>query len=321
MVDKQPTSLSPVRHRKTQRTFTVPSIEKAMLSSLRRCIETTGESLHISSRYQAQRVLYRSDASPTVIELYVEQNSGKEVVVKRTLRAKVVSALQWVSARRELEIHRNLSHPNLVELLDGAETAEEVLLVLEYVPLHDYFTQRIEVNNNPFCAKKDGGIAKFKSFTFDIVSGLAYLHSQGIVHLDLKPGNLLVSKAVDPDQYPLVKLCDLGLARRVGEDGCAAVEKRCGSSFYIAPEVGNQSRVTTGADMWSLGVLLHLMAVGFPPHALRWKPGEDLKFSPRYWRKFESTGLQDFLVCCLRLRPEERLTAVQGLGHPWLQSA
>lgn len=321
MEDKLPTSLSPVRHRKTKRTSTIPFIEKSMLNSLRRCIETSEEGLHITSRYQTQRVLYRSDASPTVVELFAEQNSGKEVVVKRTLRAKVVSPLQWVSARRELEIHRNLSHPNLVELLDGAETADEVVLVLEYVPLNDYFTQRIEVNNKPFCAKKDGAIEKFKSFAFDIVSGLAYLHSQGIVHLDLKPGNLLVSEAVDADQYPLVKLCDLGLARRLGEDSCAAVEKRCGSSFYIAPEVVDQSRVTAAADMWSLGVLLHLMAVGFPPHALRWKPGEDLKFSPRYWRKFESTGLQDFLVCCLRLRPEERLTAAQGLQHPWLQCA
>lgn len=320
MVDKVSTSWSPVRHRRPKRTSTIPSISNAMLSSLHRCIETTSEGLLvISSRYQTQRLLYTSDASPTVIELYADQETGKEVVVKRTMRARVVSSVQWVSAMRELEIHRSVAHQNLVDLLDGAESADEVVLVLEYLPFHEYFTQKFEVNNNPFCAKKDGKIEKFKSFTFDIVSGLAYLHSQGVVHLDLKPANLLVSKAIDSDQYPLVKLCDLGLARRVGENGRVLVEKRCGSSFYIAPEVTDQSEVTTAADMWSLGVLVHLLAVGFPPHALRWKPGEELKFSPRYWRKFENTGLQDFLVCCLQLKPEERLTAEQGLGHPWLQ--
>lgn len=305
-----------------KRSSTTVNLQKPLTKQGRcECVETTIDGLLcVNSRYQAMRTLYSADASPTIIQLLVDTNTGKEYVQKTTERHKIVSTCQWISARRELELHRSLWHPNLVDYIDGKENEQKVIIILEYLHVNDYFTQRFEVNNNPFCAKRDGGLEKFRSFTFDIVSGLAYLHRQGIVHLDLKPGNLLMSREVGPDEYPLVKLCDLGLSRKVGEDGRALVEKRCGSSFYIAPEVTDQSFVTTSADMWSLGVLLHLFAVGFPPHALRWQPGEELKFSPRYWRKFENSGLQDFIVRCLQLPPEDRLTAVQGLSHPWLQS-
>ena len=86
----------------------------------------------------------------------------------------------------------------------------------------------------------------------------------------------------------------------------------------MAPEVRDGAHVTPAVDMWCFGVLLHILAVGFPPHALRWKPGEEVRFGPRYWRKYEGTGLTDLIAKCLKLDPRERITVAQALVHPWI---
>lgn len=274
--------------------------------------------VRLNSRYLLIHPMYRSEASPTVVELYHDCDTSLDVVVKRVEKDRLLSPAQWASARRELDIHRSLRHRNVVEFLDGGETEKEYVLMLEYLPACDYFTSRIEVNNEPFCTKRDGAVEKFKSFTCDIVLGLAYLHANGIIHMDLKPANLLLKKDVPTNEFPLVKLCDFGLSRRVSDDGSVLIEKKCGTSGYVAPEVCDQAFVTSAVDMWCLGVMLHMLAVGFAPYALRWKPGEELKFNPRYWRKYENTGLTDLISRCLRLDPAERITAQQALSHPWI---
>ena len=283
-------------------------------------IQGSDGSAIINPRYVLQREVYRSDASPTIVEIHYDTISNTEVIIKRVEKRRLVSPAQWASARRELEIHRTLHHPNIVDFLDGGETDTEFVLMLEYIPLNNYFSNKVEVCNKPFCTRKDGSVEKFRSYTFDILMGLAFLHANGVIHMDLKPGNLLLKKDVDASEYPLVKICDLGLSRRISDDGGIVIEKKCGTNNYIAPEVRDQARVTTAVDMWCFGVMIHLLAVGFAPHTLRWKPGEELKFAPRYWRKYENTGLTDLISRCLKLDPRERITALQALSHPWISA-
>ena len=284
----------------------------------RALLTAADSSVTLNPRYLFIRQMYRSEASPTVVELYHDSDTGLDVVLKRVEKERLVSPAQRASAYREMQIHQSLKHRNIVEFLDGGETEKDFVLMLEYLPDNEYFSSRVEVNNEPFCTKRDGAVDKFRSFTGDIVLGLAYLHSNGIIHMDLKPGNLLLKKDVPTNEFPLVKLCDFGLSRRISEDGGIIIEKKCGTNSYVAPEVCDQARVTTAVDIWCLGVLLHMLAVGFAPYALRWKPGEELKFSPRYWRKYENTGLTDFISKCLRLDPGERITAQQALSHQWI---
>ena len=321
MDDHAPKSTSPIRMRKHHSRHTsmvaVPLFSAA--PSQHQCLlQGFDGNVELNPRYQPLRELYKSDASPTIVGVYVDSDLGTEVILKRVEKRRLVSPAQWASARRELDIHRSLSHPNIVAFLDGGETESDFYLLLEYVPENDYFSNRIEVNNQPFCTKKDGAVDKFRSFTFDILTGLAYLHENGIIHMDLKPANLLLDRLVDDLEYPLVKLCDFGLSRRVSDDGGIVIEKKCGTNNYVAPEVRDQARVTPAVDIWCLGVLLHILAVGFPPHALRWKPGEEVKFGPRHWRKYENTGLADLISRCLKLDPRERISAIEALSHPWI---
>jgi serine/threonine protein kinase len=278
-----------------------------------------GESqLVVNPRYSFIREIYRCSASATVVDLCQDTQTGQHLILKKILKNRMFTETQRVSAHREAELHSQLHHQNIVELFDWGETADEICMLMEYLPVNDYFVNKVELNNMPFYTKDDGGVDKLRSFSFDILQGLAYLHSLRIVHLDMKPANLLLKTDVSDNEYPLVKICDFGLSRSVGDEGGVVIEKRCGTDKYIPPEVRDGAWITPAVDIWSFGLILHVLTVGFYPYATSWKPGEPLKFTPRYWRKYADTGLTDFIEQCLQLNPADRQTVAQALEHRWI---
>ncbi|CAG9325758.1 unnamed protein product [Blepharisma stoltei] len=282
------------------------------------CVTSPEGKTIINPRYEILSTIYDQPASPSRILLVKDTETDAILILKQLLKCKILSHAQNISALREIEIHQSIRHLNIVTFYDSGETEDAYNLLLEYLPGYLYFTDRIEVNNKPFNLKPDGGVQKLKSFSYDVIQGLEYLHSQGIIHLDLKPGNLLLYTDVDEDEYPLVKICDFGLSRKVDETGYALIEKKCGTDKYVPPEVNDGARISPAADMWSLGLLLHNLAVGYTPHAMKWTPGQPIPFHKRHWPKYEGTGLKEFIEACLRLKPEERITSRDALLHPWL---
>ena len=276
-----------------------------------------------NTRYEPLQTIYSSNASPTTIYLCKDSFTNSQVIAKRMSKHKIFSSLQVSSIRREIEIHSSLSHPNIVDFYSGGELDEEFVILMEYLPRHDYFVDKIEVvisiqNNNPFMMKPDGGIEKLRSFSYDILQGLDYIHSNGVIHLDMKPANLLLKTDVEANEYPLVKICDFGLSRRIGDSGTILIERKCGTDKYVPPEVKDNSWITPAVDMWCFGLILHQLTVGFSPYALRWKPGEKIPFSDRYWKKYKETALMDLINSCLTLDPKQRITASDALRHPWI---
>merc|ERR1711991_712313 len=114
-----------------------------------------------------------------------------------------------------------------------------------------------------------------------LVSGVKYLHDLDIIHRDLKPENLLVASS-DTDMTE-IKVADFGLSKIVGED--VTLKTACGSPYYVAPEVLNDSTYTFSADVWSCGVILYTLLCGFPPF-----------YSENYTELFEliKRGVYDF---------------------------
>lgn len=280
-------------------------------------ISEEGKTL-VNPRYEIMNIIYDQPASPSRILLVKDNETENILILKQLMKAKILTQHQNNSAVREIEIHQSLKHINIVTFYDSGETEDAFNMLLEYLPGYTYFTDRIEVNNKPFNLKPDGGIQKLKSFSYDVIQGLEYLHSKGIIHLDLKPGNLLLYTDVDENEYPLVKICDFGLSRKVDSTGLAFIDKKCGTDKYVPPEVKDGARVSPAADMWSLGLLMHNLAVGYTPHAMKWVPGNQIPFHKRHWPKYEGTGLKEFIEACLRLNPEERITSKDALMHPWL---
>ena len=115
------------------------------------------------------------------------------------------------------------------------------------------------------------------------MDALNYLHNLGVVHLDLKPANFVVMNYTKEEIE--VKIIDFGLARRL-ENGVAFIEVECGSKNYKAPEVKDASYVTATADIYSFGIFLYQLCVGYFPSQVGQK---EIKFRPRDWRKYART--------------------------------
>jgi glycogen synthase kinase 3 beta len=151
----------------------------------------------------------------------------------------------------------SLSHPNIVELMDHFT---EVLgdkvylnLVLSYMP-----KTLAEINGSYVKLKERIPIFQVKLYAYQLCRGIAYVHSLGICHRDIKPQNLLI----DPQTHHL-RLCDFGSAKILvkGEPNIAYICSR----YYRAPElIFNANQYTTAIDVWSIGCVIAEAVLGTP---------------------------------------------------------
>ncbi|CAI0546591.1 unnamed protein product [Linum tenue] len=162
------------------------------------------------------------------------------------------------------------------------------------------------------------GELAIRSYTQQILSGLAFLHSKSTVHRDIKGANILV----DPNGR--VKLADFGMAKHINGQSCPLSFK--GSPYWMAPEViKNSSGCNLAVDIWSLGCTVLEMATSKPPWsqfegvAAMFKIGNS-KDLPAIPDTLSDDG-KDFVRQCLQRNPSHRPTAAQLLDHPFVRSA
>ena len=153
--------------------------------------------------------------------------------------------------RRELELLEELrDHANILALRSFYESGLESVIVTEYLPGGELF-ERISSKSYELTEKK------CQAFMKQVLDGLIYIHSKDIVHLDLKPNNVVcVSRDCDDLR---VKIIDFGLARRL--EDCAGLGM-CGTLEFMSPEVLACRGANTAADIWSIGVVIFMMVTG-----------------------------------------------------------
>ena len=161
--------------------------------------------------------------------------------------------------------------------------------------------------------------------------GIVYMHSNLVVHRDLKLENLLLSR---DDDLSSVIIVDFGLAKRCRDktNGQAALphakgvdDSAVGTPVYAAPEVVEQKSYGAAVDMWSLGVIAYILVTGAMPRDL-WKSAlkygrvseDDFGFDCYEWDTV-STKARDFVRACLTYNPNKRLSAKDALDHPWMK--
>ncbi|XP_049532128.1 protein kinase shaggy-like [Anopheles darlingi] len=179
-------------------------------------------------------------------------DTGELVAIKKVLQDKRFK-------NRELQIMRRLEHCNIVKLkyffYSSGERKDEVYLnlVLEYIPETVYKVARHYAKN-----KQTIPINFIRLYMYQLFRSLAYIHSLGICHRDIKPQNLLL----DPETAVL-KLCDFGSAKQL-LDGEPNVSYIC-SRYYRAPElIFGAINYTTKIDVWSAGCVLAELLLGQP---------------------------------------------------------
>ena len=181
----------------------------------------------------------------------------KRVVAIKVLAANLCSDAAFVLRfQREVETVARLGHPNVVMAYDADEADIGHLLVMEYVNGRDLASE----------VEKAGAleVARAVGVAVQAARGLAYAHSQGIVHRDVKPHNLLL------DGQGTVKVTDLGLARltadAVGTSKLTQAGGILGTVDYMPPEQAvDSTAIDARADVYSLGCTLYFLLAGVPP--------------------------------------------------------
>jgi eukaryotic-like serine/threonine-protein kinase len=202
-----------------------------------------------SSRYEIQREV----AQGGMAEVYLarDQLLNRPVALKALFPEYAREPSFVERFRREAQAAANLNHPNIVAIYDWGQESGTYFIVMEYVEgrsLRDLVRSESPLDPN-----------QAAEITAEIASALAFAHRNGVVHRDVKPGNVLLTRSGN------VKVTDFGIARAGASDGLTQTGSVMGTATYFSPEQAQGLPVDGRSDVYSLGVVLYEMVTGGAP--------------------------------------------------------
>uniref|UniRef100_A0A3P9JR74 Serine/threonine-protein kinase 17A n=1 Tax=Oryzias latipes TaxID=8090 RepID=A0A3P9JR74_ORYLA len=250
-----------------------------------------------------------------VVKKCTEKATGKQYAAKFLRKRRKGEDCRMDIMNEIAVLESAKANPYVVALHEVYETTSEIILVLECAAGGEIFNQCVADNDEAFTEKDVIRLAK------QILTGVAFLHRNNVVHLDLKPQNILLTCA-----KPLgdIRIVDFGLSRRM--DNVREVREILGTPEYVAPEVLSYEPISTATDMWSIGVLTYVMLTGESPFLGDEKQQTFLNISQVNVDYSQDTfeGISslavDFIKSLLVKNPRKRATAEECLRHPWLNS-
>lgn len=214
--------------------------------------------------------------------------------------------------RQEIDIMKNLDHPNIVKLFETFEDDEKIYLIMELCTGGELFDKIV---------KKGFFTEAYACFIMKQIFGVVnYLHIRHIAHRDLKPENFIF---YDRTPESLLKIIDFGLASYFTDES-PEMKTKAGTPYYVSPQVLSGS-FDCKCDIWSAGVLFYILLCGYPPFygdtdneiLKRVKKGT-FDFKGKEWKKV-SNEAKDLIKCCLTMDPDKRISASSALKHPWFK--
>uniref|UniRef100_A0A8C5MHL8 Myosin light chain kinase family member 4 n=1 Tax=Leptobrachium leishanense TaxID=445787 RepID=A0A8C5MHL8_9ANUR len=265
----------------------------------------------INSFYNVERTELLGGGRFGQVHRCIEKVSGLKLAAKVI---KVKGHKEKEEVKNEIQVMNQLSHNNLVQLYDAFESRNDIVLVMEYVEGGELFDRIIDESCN--LSEVDTVL-----FIKQICEGIQYMHQMYIIHLDLKPENIMCVSRADYQ----IKIIDFGLARRYKPR--EKLKVHFGTPEFLAPEVVNYDFVSFPTDMWSVGVIAYMLVSGLSPFL-----GEDdnetlnnivaceFDFEEDEFQKI-SDAAKDFIIKLLVKEKCWRMSASESLKHPWLSDS
>lgn len=217
-----------------------------------------------------------------------------------------------IRLKYEIDILKNLTHPNIVRLYEVYENKSTIYLVTELCDgceLFDEISKREHLSEN-----------EAAHVTKQILQAIAYCHSQNIAHRDLKPENVLI----DVKNRGTIKVIDFGTSHHYA-DNSNVMHQQYGTPYYIAPEVLGGT-YNEKCDLWSIGVMLYIMLSGRPPfngatedQIIQKVRQGTWQFKGSEWSSISGEA-KDLISKLMTRDTAKRLSAVEALAHPWIKS-
>jgi len=247
----------------------------------------------------------------SIVKEATNKKTADKVAVK-IIKKTTVAGEDIKLLRREIANLKKLDHPNILKLFEVYEDKDNFFLVMELVRGKELFDKIVERGQY---SERDAS-----NITRQFVSAIEYLHNQGIAHRDLKPENLL---SIGQCENEIIKVADFGLSKNFGDE---KMMTSCGSPGYVAPEVLECESYDKAVDMWSIGVIIYILLVGYPPFYADNDPALFKKIMACDYDFGEgwdviSDGAKDLVRHLLVKDPKKRFTAAQTLNHPWVKQS
>jgi serine/threonine protein kinase len=204
----------------------------------------------IAGRYSLEHEVGRGGMG--TVWLARDEVLGRDVAMKRLGMMPGASTPDTHRAAREARLAAMLNHPHVVAVFDLVAEGDDTWLVMEYVA-GESLSQRL---------RRDGAMSPEQALPIiaQCADALAAAHREGIVHRDVKPSNIMLSRAGE------AKLTDFGIARASADPSLTQTGLVTGSPAYLAPEVASGQLATPASDVWSLGASLYHCLAGRTPY-------------------------------------------------------
>lgn len=241
-----------------------------------------------------------------------------EYVALKVLRADLLLDPNNVARfKNEAEVAKNFNHPNLVGMRSyGVSQFGQPYLVMEYLD---------GVRMADILQEKGLDLPVFLNIFMQICAGLAYAHEHGLIHRDLKPGNVII--VTEPSGNLLVKIIDFGIAKTFRDpslsDGMTTTGQLLGSPAYMSPEQCGGAELDPRSDIYTMGTLMYEAITGVHPFVrsttfatilaqVNERPKPLMAVRPD---RMEIEQLEDIIFQALEKRPEDRFETVNELAE------